>query len=99
MEGNEMLKNIVLGAAVVGTVLTGGVAVDTVAAPEASAAGACWGQITQSQGKNYTGCGRAQHFNKLRSGAIKLGNVAGANSWSFEKACWVGIAQYGMIRA
>lgn len=53
------MLNIVLGAAVVGTVLTGGMAEDTVAAPEASAAGACSGQ----------------------------------------KACWVGIAQYGMIRA
>lgn len=94
-----MLKNMVLSAAIVGAVLAGGVAVDSAAAPDASAAGACWGQITQSKGKNYTGCGRAQHFNKLGNGAIKLGNVAGANTWSFEKACWAGIAQYGMIRA
>ena len=41
MEGNVMLKNIVLGVAVVGTVLTGGAAVDTATAPDANAAGAC----------------------------------------------------------
>jgi hypothetical protein len=93
-----VIKKLMLGLAVVGTLVSAGVAVGAANAPSAEAA-ACWGQITQSQGKNYTGCGNAQHFNVLRNGQIKLGNVARANSWSRQKACWVGISKYGMVRA
>ncbi len=95
-----MLKKIVLGAAVVGTVLAGSVAVDTVAAPESSAAAACWGQITQSKGKNYTGCGAARHFNAIgKNLSIRWGSRAGANQWSYESACWSDIRKYGMARS
>ncbi|NII40785.1 hypothetical protein E9228_001421 [Curtobacterium flaccumfaciens] len=93
-----VITKVMLGLALVGTLMSAGVAVDAVTAPGAEAA-ACWGQITQSQGKNYTGCGSAQHFNVLRNGQIKLGNVARVNSWSRQKACWVGISKYGMVRA
>ncbi|WIB27059.1 hypothetical protein [Curtobacterium sp. MCSS17_015] len=93
-----MVSKLILGVASVGTVLSAGVAVDAATAPGAEAR-ACWGQITQSQGKNYTGCGVAQHFNRLSNGLVKLGNRAGANSWSRESFSWAGIAQYGMIRA
>ncbi len=92
------IKNVLLGATVLGTVVVGGVAVDTAAAPEAKAT-ACWGQITASKGKNYTGCGRARHFNRLASGTMKWGSVASDHAWSYEQACWSNIAQYGMVRA
>lgn len=93
-----MITKFVLGAAIIGTVVSGGIALDAAVAPEASAA-ACWGQITQTKGKNYTGCGSARHFNILRNGTTKTGNKAGANTWSYETACWAGINQYGMVRA
>jgi hypothetical protein len=60
------IRNVVLGAVVLGSVVGGGIAVDTVTAPEASAA-ACWRKVTQSMGFNESGCGRAQHFNRLKS--------------------------------
>jgi hypothetical protein len=92
------IRNVVLGAVVLGSVVGGGIAVDTVTAPEASAA-ACWRKVTQSMGFNESGCGRAQHFNRLKSGTMKRGIVVGANKWSYEAACWTNIAQYGMARA
>ncbi|WIE58648.1 hypothetical protein DEI96_003225 [Curtobacterium sp. MCLR17_031] len=92
------IKNVVLAAVVLGSVVGGGIAVDTVTAPEASAA-TCWRKVTQSTGFNESGCGRAQHFNRLRSGTMKWGNVVGGNKWSYQAACWTNIAQYGMTRA
>ncbi|GAA3340595.1 hypothetical protein GCM10017714_20960 [Curtobacterium pusillum] len=92
------IKNVVLGAVVLGTVVAGGVAVDTASAPEAKAA-ACWGQITLTQGKNYTGCGRAQHFNRFKNGTYAWGNIVGSNAWSRQKLCYANVAQYGMVRA
>ncbi|MBT2502746.1 hypothetical protein [Curtobacterium sp. ISL-83] len=93
-----MIGNVVLGVTVLGTVLAGGVAVDAATAPEAKAA-ARWGQITQTQGKNYTGCGKAQHFNRFKNGTFAWGNVVGANAWSKQKLCYANISQYGMARA
>ncbi|TDN41631.1 hypothetical protein EDF64_11728 [Curtobacterium flaccumfaciens] len=92
------IKNVLLGATVLGTVVAGGIALDSATAPDANAA-SCWRQVTQSKGKNDSGCGRAQHFNRLKSGAMKWGNVVGGNQWSFQTACWANIAQYGMVRA
>lgn len=93
-----LVHKLMLGALVLGSVITGGVAIDAASAPDASAA-ACWGQITQTKGKNYTGCGNAQHFNRLSNGKMFYGNRAGANAWSTEAACYTNIAQYGMVRA
>jgi hypothetical protein len=38
--------------------------------------------------------------NVLLGGAVLAlwGSVAGTNRWSYESACWVNIAQYGMVR-
>jgi len=94
-----MFMKLILGAVVVGTVVSGGVAVDSAMAPEANAA-ACWGQITQSKGKNYTGCGAARHFVAVGASLqIKTGNRATANKWSYEPVCWAGIRKYGMVRS
>ncbi|WP_181431156.1 hypothetical protein [Curtobacterium sp. MCBD17_021] len=41
-----MVSKLILGVAIVGTVLSAGVAVDAATAPGAEAR-ACWGQITQ----------------------------------------------------
>lgn len=92
------IKNVMLSGVVLALVVSGGVALDAVTAPDARAA-ACWGQITQTKGKNYGGCGSAKHFNRLKSGTMKWGSVAGTNRWSYESACWANIAQYGMVRA
>lgn len=91
------IKNALLGAIVSGLVVTGGVAVDVVSAPRAEAA-ACWGQITPTKGKNYTGCGRAQHFNLLSSGKYAWGNKVGANTWSQQVVCYPNVSKYGMVR-
>lgn len=92
------IKNVMLGVAVLGVVVSGGVAVDTATAPEAKAAG-CWGQVTVTQGKNYSGCGPAQHFNRFKKGTYAWGNVVGSNSWSRQAFCYTNVAQYGMVRA
>ena len=92
------IKNVMLGVVVLAIVGAGGVAVDTAAATDASAA-TCWRQVTQSKGKNDSGCPKARHFNRLKNGTLKWGNVVGGNRWSYEAACWTNIAQYGMVRA
>lgn len=92
-----LVQKVILGALVLGSIVTGGVALDIASAPDANAA--CWGQITQTKGKNYTGCGTAQHFNRLSNGKMFYGNRAGANAWSTEAMCYTNIAQYGMVRA
>jgi hypothetical protein len=92
-----MISKFVLGAAIIGTVVSGGIALDVAKAPEAEAA-ACWGQITQIKGKNYTGCGRAVHFNIIKNSTKKYGNIAGANTWSYEPLCYANVTQYGMVR-
>lgn len=91
------ITKLLLGAALVGTVVSGGIALDTASAPEANAA-ACWGQITQTKGKNYTGCGTAHHFNRINNKTLKYGNNAGANTWSYEPLCYANVTQYGMVR-
>lgn len=92
-----MISKFVLGAAIVGTVISGGVALDAAAGPKASAA-ACWGQITATKGKNYTGCGTAHHFNRINNRDMKYGNNAGSNTWSYELLCYANVTQYGMVR-
>jgi hypothetical protein len=92
-----MITKFVLGAAIIGTVVSGSIALDVAKAPEARAA-ACWGQITQTMGKNYTGCGTARHFNRINNRDLKYGNNAKSNTWSYEKACYVNVTQYGMVR-
>lgn len=92
------IKNVMLGALVLGTVVSGGVVVDAATATEAKAA-ACWGQITLTKGKNYTGCGRAAHFNIIKNSTKKFGNTVGANAWSYEALCYANVTQYGMVRA
>jgi hypothetical protein len=92
-----MITKLMLGIAVIGTVLSAGVALDTATAPDAKAA-ACWGQITQTKGKNYTGCGIARHFNRISNKDLKYGNNAGANTWSYEPLCYAHVTQYGMVR-
>lgn len=93
-----IMKKLLISTALVGIVISGGVAFDAVSAPEATAS-ACWGQITQTKGKNYTGCGRAVHFNIIKNSTKKYGNTVGANAWSFEKLCYPNVTQYGMVRA
>jgi hypothetical protein len=93
-----MITKLMLGIAVIGTVMSAGVALDTATAPDAEAA-ACWGQITQTKGKNYTGCGKAAHFNIINNSKKKFGNIVGAYAWSSETLCYANVTQYGMVRA
>jgi hypothetical protein len=92
------MKKLLISTALVGIVVSGGIALDAASATEATAA-ACWGQITQTKGKNYTGCGRAAHFNIINNSKKKFGDAVGANTWSFEKLCYANVTQYGMVRA
>jgi hypothetical protein len=88
-----MLKNIVLGAAVLGTVLTGGVVVDTATAPDANAA--CYGSVSLWQGKNYS-CSTARHWDVVKNSGSRYGNWAGRSQWSLQTACWPNVVSYGM---
>jgi hypothetical protein len=89
-----MLKNIVLGAAVVGTVLTGGVVVDTATAPDANAA--CYGSVSTWKGTNYT-CGNgARHWDAIKNGNPKYGAWVGRGKVSSQLACWPNVVSYGM---
>lgn len=92
------MKKLLVSTALVGIVVSGGIALDAASATEATAT-ACWGQITQTKGKNYTGCGRAVHFNIIRNSTKKFGNTVGADAWSFERLCYANVTQYGMVRA
>jgi hypothetical protein len=97
MEEKQMLTKLMVGVAITGSILGFGVAIDTATAAEAEAT-ACWGQITQTKGKNYTGCGMAHHFNRINNKDLKYGNNAKANTWSFEPVCYAHVTQYGMVR-
>ncbi|MBY0177825.1 hypothetical protein [Curtobacterium herbarum] len=92
-----MLMKLMVGVASIGTILGVGVAIGTATAADAEAT-ACWGQITQMKGKNYTGCGMAHHFNRINNKDLKYGNNAKANTWSYEPLCYANVTQYGMVR-
>jgi hypothetical protein len=91
------ITKVLLGAAVIGTIVTGGIAVDSASAPEAQAAS--WGQITVFKGKNFTGCGRAAHFNIIGGRSKKFGETVGSNKWSHEYYCYANVTHWGMVRA
>ncbi|WIE65444.1 hypothetical protein DEI99_002610 [Curtobacterium sp. MCLR17_036] len=87
------IKNVVLGMAVLGSVVGGGLAVDAATAPEANAA--CYGSVTLTKGKNNS-CTSARNWNVIKNKGTKYGNWAGRGAWSYEAACWVNVVSYGM---
>lgn len=88
------IKDVVLGAVVLGSVVGGGIAVDTVTAPEASAA--CYGSVTLMKGKNNS-CGNgARHWNAIRNAPSKYGDWVGKGRVSSQKLCWANVVSYGM---
>ncbi|MBF4605223.1 hypothetical protein [Curtobacterium sp. VKM Ac-2884] len=88
------IKNVVLGAVVLGSVVGGGIAVDTATAPEASAA--CYGSVTLTKGKNNS-CGNgARHWNAIKNASSKYGAWVGKGHISAQKLCWANVVSYGM---
>lgn len=91
------IKNVLLGAAVLGAVVAGGVAVDTVTAPEAKAA--CYGSVSIWKGKNVSCKGNARHWDAIKNKDPRYGKWVGKGKWSEQTACWANVVSYGMTAA
>ncbi|MBF4589332.1 hypothetical protein [Curtobacterium sp. VKM Ac-1395] len=89
-----MITKFVLGAAIIGTVVSGGIALDVVRAPEAKAA-ACYGSVSIWKGKNNT-CSSARHWDAIKNSNAKYGAWVGKGKWSQQNACWANVVSYGM---
>ncbi|MBF4582901.1 hypothetical protein ITJ54_09500 [Curtobacterium sp. VKM Ac-2865] len=89
-----MISKFVLGAAVIGTVVSGGIALDIAKAPEAKAA-ACYGSVSIWKGKNNT-CSSARHWDAIKNSNAKYGAWVGKGKWSQQNACWANVVSYGM---
>ena len=89
-----MITKLVLGAAVVGTLVSGTVALDAATAPRAEAA-ACYGSVSLLKGKNNT-CSSARHWNAIRNSSSKYGAWVGRSGWSYQSLCWANVVSYGM---
>lgn len=89
-----MIAKVILGAAVVGTIVSGALALDVASAPRAEAA-ACYGSVSLLKGKNNT-CSSARHWNAIRGSSSKYGAWAGRGGWSHQRLCWANVVSYGM---
>lgn len=89
-----MITKFVLGAAIIGTVVSGGIALDIAKAPEAKAA-ACYGSVSIWKGKNNT-CSSARHWDAIKNSNAKYGAWVGKGKWSQQNACWANVVSYGM---
>jgi hypothetical protein len=89
-----MITKFVLGAAIIGTVVSGGIALDVARAPEAKAA-ACYGSVSIWKGKNNT-CSSARHWDAIKNSNAKYGAWVGKGKWSRQNACWANVVSYGM---
>ncbi|MCY1694167.1 hypothetical protein [Curtobacterium sp. SL109] len=89
-----MITKFVLGAAIIGTVISGGIALDVARAPEAKAA-ACYGSVSIWKGKNNT-CSSARHWDAIKNSNAKYGAWVGKGKWSQQNACWANVVSYGM---
>ncbi|MCS6581603.1 MULTISPECIES: hypothetical protein [Curtobacterium] len=87
------IKNVVLGAVVLGSVAGGGIAVDTVTAPEASAA--CYGSVSIWKGKNNS-CSSARQWDAIKNKDPRYGKWVTRGNWSQQTACWANVVSYGM---
>jgi hypothetical protein len=88
------ITRMLLGAAVIGTIASGGIVLDSVAAPEASAA--CYGSVTQMKGKNVSCPSTARHWNVIKNHGTEYGLWVGKGSWSQQKLCWANVVSVGM---
>ncbi|OIH98252.1 MULTISPECIES: hypothetical protein [unclassified Curtobacterium] len=88
------IKNVVLGMAVLGSVMGGGLAVDAATAPEANAA--CYGSVSTFKGKNNSCSRGARHWDVIKGKDTAYGNWADRGSWSSQRACWINVVSYGM---
>ncbi|QWS32694.1 hypothetical protein AABM26_05290 [Curtobacterium aetherium] len=89
-----MIAKVILGAAVVGTIVSGALALDVASAPRAEAA-ACYGSVSLLKGKNNT-CSSARHWNAIRGSSSKYGAWVGRGGWSHQRLCWANVVSYGM---
>jgi hypothetical protein len=89
-----MITRLVLGAAVVGTLISGTLALDVATAPGAEAA-ACYGSVSIWKGKNNT-CSSARHWDAIKNAKSKYGAWAGRGRYSAQNACWANVVSYGM---
>lgn len=88
------ITKLLLGAAIVGTVVSGGIAFDAASAPKASAA-TCYGSVGTWKGKNNS-CSSARHWDAIKNAPSKYGAWVGKSKWSQQGACWVNVVSYGM---
>ena len=94
MEGMDMITKLILGAAVVGTLVSGTVALDAATAPRAEAA-ACYGSVSIWKGKNNT-CSSARHWDAIRNSNPRYGAWVGRGKYSTQNVCRANVVSYGM---
>jgi hypothetical protein len=87
------ITKVLLGAAVFGTIVTGGIAVDSASAPEAQAA--CYGSVSIWKGKNNS-CSSARHWDAIKNSSPHYGKWVTKGLWSQQTACWANVVSYGM---
>jgi hypothetical protein len=98
MEEDMNISKVLLGAAVIGTIVSGGIALDTATAPEAKAA-ACYGSVSIWKGKNNTCSKDARHWDAIKNKPTRYGKWVGKGRWSEQTACWANVVSYGMTVA
>ncbi|PYY33154.1 hypothetical protein [Curtobacterium sp. MCBD17_030] len=89
-----MITKLILGAAVVGTVIGGTLTLDVATAPGAEAA-TCYGSVSIWKGKNNT-CSSARHWDAIKNAKSKYGAWVGRGRYSVQNACWANVVSYGM---
>ncbi|WIB78134.1 hypothetical protein DEJ28_03260 [Curtobacterium sp. MCPF17_002] len=88
------IKNVLMCATVLGTVVAGGIALDSATAPDAHAA--CYGSVTLMKGKNNSCSNGARHWNAIKNANPKYGDWVGKGRISQQKLCWANVVSYGM---
>lgn len=88
------IKNVLLGVTVLGTVVAGGVALDSATAPDANAA--CYGSVTLMKGKNNSCSNGARHWNAIKNAPSKYGLWVSRGGTSKQTLCWANVVSYGM---
>jgi hypothetical protein len=94
IEGETMLKKIVIGAAVIGALVSASVVADTTTALRAGAL-ECVGRVTTWQAYNECAAVPARHWDAIKNSASKYGNWASAGQWSKQSSCWANVVSYG----
>lgn len=91
------IRNLLIGGAVLATVVSGGIVTDIARAPDAEAA--CYGSVSTWKGKNVSCPLEARHFDAIKHSAYQYAPWATRGNFSEQRACWANVVSYGMLIA